>query len=120
MKIAGIRTSQFGVVFNYVRQGNEPKRTQSVFVFNFAGTSLLAPGTAWNWSKWGFKNIKKSPAGGRGFKVSGFSMFYLVVNLYIVVVEYFSPGFRVVDGKSGLLGESGKCWVSRHNPFLCS
>ena len=28
----------------------------------------------------------------------------------------FFPGFTTVDGKFGLLGESGKCWVSRQSP----
>jgi hypothetical protein len=42
--------------------------------------------------------------------------FYLfTVSLYFVTVWYFSPGFNMVVGKAGLLGESGKCWVSRQS-----
>ena len=33
-----------------------------------------------------------------------------------VVVLYVSPGRRTVEGKSGWLGESGKCWVSSASP----
>ena len=39
----------------------------------------------------------------------GISSDYFAENLYMVVVVYFWPGFKAVDGKSGLLGESGKC-----------
>src|SRR5262249_53730073 len=35
-------------------------------------------------------------------------------NLYTVVEVNFCPGFSTVVGKFGLLGESGKCCVSRH------
>jgi hypothetical protein len=38
---------------------------------------------------------------------------YFVENLKMVVVSNFSSGRRTVEGKCGLLGESGKCWVSR-------
>lgn len=34
---------------------------------------------------------------------------YFVRNLKMVKLLYISPGLRIVDGKSGLLGESGKC-----------
>ncbi len=37
-------------------------------------------------------------------------------NLKTVIVRYVSPGRRTVDGNSGRLGESGKCWVSRQKP----
>ncbi len=37
----------------------------------------------------------------------------LIEKWYIVRVWYVSPGLNTVDGKSGWLGESGKCWVSR-------
>ena len=30
------------------------------------------------------------------------------------------PGFRVVDGKAGWLGESGKCCVSKQKPACCT
>jgi hypothetical protein len=38
------------------------------------------------------------------------------VNRYIVCVRYVSPGVKTVVGNAGWLGESGKCWVSRHSP----
>ncbi len=38
---------------------------------------------------------------------------FSVVNLYVVVVLYFSPGFKTTDGNLGWFGESGKCCVSR-------
>lgn len=41
---------------------------------------------------------------------------YLVENLKTVVLSNFWPGRRTVDGKWGLLGESGKCCVSRQKP----
>ena len=34
-----------------------------------------------------------------------------------VVCSYFSPAFRVAEGKLGRLGLSGKCWVSRQKPW---
>ncbi len=34
-----------------------------------------------------------------------------------VVWSYRSPALRMAEGKSGLLGESGKCWVSRQKPW---
>ena len=37
---------------------------------------------------------------------------YWARNRCTVVLMYFWPGRRTVDGKFGLLGLSGKCWVS--------
>ncbi len=34
----------------------------------------------------------------------------------MVVDLYPSPGSSSVEGKLGWLGESGKCWVSKHTP----
>ena len=41
---------------------------------------------------------------------------YDTPNLNTVVELYSWPGRSTVDGKCGLLGESGKCCVSRQNP----
>ena len=40
---------------------------------------------------------------------------YRVENLKLVVLWNFWPGRRTVEGKCSLLGESGKCCVSRQN-----
>ena len=37
-------------------------------------------------------------------------------NANTVVDRYSCPGLRIVDGNSGLFGESGKCCVSRQKP----
>src|SRR5271157_1955706 len=39
---------------------------------------------------------------------------------YTVWLWNFCPGRRVVLGNEGLLGESGKCCVSRANPLRCA
>lgn len=44
------------------------------------------------------------------------SRIYFVENLKTVFSWKVSPGFKIVLGKSGWLGESGKCWVSRQRP----
>jgi len=41
---------------------------------------------------------------------------YRVENLKMVVLWNFWPGRRTVEGKCSLLGESGKCCVSRQKP----
>ena len=43
----------------------------------------------------------------------------LAENPYVVVWRYTSPGLSTTDGNCGLLGESGKCWASRHRPDRC-
>ena len=37
-----------------------------------------------------------------------------LLNLYMVVVSYFSPGFSSVEVKPGWFTASGMHWVSRH------
>jgi len=50
-------------------------------------------------------------------RISAFSyVCYCMSKAYTVSVWYTSPGLRIVEGKSGLLGESGKCCVSRQKP----
>jgi hypothetical protein len=44
---------------------------------------------------------------------------YRAENCHAVTVRYGCPGFTSVVGKPALFGESGKCWVSRHNPPRC-
>jgi hypothetical protein len=40
-------------------------------------------------------------------------------NRNTVLDRNVSPGFRIVEGKAGWFGESGKCWVSRQKPERC-
>jgi len=42
-----------------------------------------------------------------------------VPNVRTVLERYSWPGRRTVEGKRDWLGESGKCWVSRQNPYRC-
>lgn len=55
----------------------------------------------------------------RNLLIELFGSGYCTVSLYLVTVWYFSPGFRMVEGNEGLLGESGKCCVSRHRAPCC-
>jgi len=51
-----------------------------------------------------------------GDLLSMFFAAYFVENLNTVFEWNDSPGFRIVVGKSGWFGESGKCCVSRQRP----
>jgi len=50
----------------------------------------------------------------RGMRIS--TSPYPTENRYTVRDVYSAPGRRMVDGKPGWLGESGKCWVSSASP----
>ena len=47
---------------------------------------------------------------------AGQHLYFLVLKARTVFERYSRPGRRIVEGKSGWFGESGKCWVSRQKP----
>ncbi|MBA7645946.1 hypothetical protein ES703_53706 [subsurface metagenome] len=97
-------------------------------VRNFGGYLRTLPGTR-NATAKQQRNQNKYYAGHSKKNTSNFAFLfpfncqqkpsgYLIENLCTVRCVYFSPGFRTTDGKLALLGESGKCCVSRQKP-LC-
>jgi hypothetical protein len=102
-----------------VQEGSAERETSSVellwdlvFVVADARRTRPWPGSSTRATDWGERRVLVKDACLR-------QRHFLTENANTVVELYGLPGFRVVVGKLGWLGELGKCWVSSVNPSPC-